>query len=109
MVQFSESSNVPAPYLDGNERPPLPLGSKYVTPALQDLVRACWDKDPTQRPSFSQIVPRAKSIRKSAGELFDDVNSPRLVELPEPGDEAYRNHSPDIRPVQLPPGTEPRE
>lgn len=83
--------------LDDNKRPPLPVGSKYATPALQDLVRACWDKDPTKRPPFSQIVPRMKLIRKTT----DDITSPSIPELPELEAEFPLRPSPDIRPGLL--------
>ncbi|KXN85940.1 Dual specificity protein kinase splB [Leucoagaricus sp. SymC.cos] len=97
----TDDFNIRRLVLDENERPPLPIGSKYVNPALQDLIGNCWDQDPQKRPSFSHIVPRMKSIRKAAGDL-DDIGSPRIAELPEPEDEFPARPSPDIRPLPLP-------
>ncbi|KAJ3553830.1 hypothetical protein NP233_g12558 [Leucocoprinus birnbaumii] len=89
--------------LDENERPSLPVGSRYVTPGLQDLVRVCWDKDPAKRPPFSDIVIRMKAVRKAAGDIpLDDLSSPRITELPELDDEFPHRPSPDIRPIALP-------
>ncbi|KAJ3573275.1 hypothetical protein NP233_g2522 [Leucocoprinus birnbaumii] len=89
--------------LDENERPSLPVGSRYVTPGLQDLVRVCWDKDPAKRPPFSDIVVRMKAVRRAAGDIpLDDLSSPRITELPELDDEFPHRPSPDIRPIALP-------
>ena len=86
---------------DNDERPPWPVGSKYVTQQLQDLVRACWDQDPAKRPSFADIVPLTKSIRKATPFLIENFSSPRISELPELGLEDPIK-SPDIRPIVLP-------
>jgi hypothetical protein len=97
--------------LDEDQRPPLPV-SKYVTPGLQDLVWESWDKDAAKRPSFSQIVPRMKSIRKVVGDLVDDFSSPRISELPELEEEGLKEGrprpSPDMRPPPLPLGDLPQ-
>jgi len=37
-----------------NERPPIP---DDCLPSLKYLIEACWNKDPTKRPSFRQILP----------------------------------------------------
>jgi len=37
-----------------NERPPLP---DDCLPSLKYLMESCWDKDPSKRPSFRQILP----------------------------------------------------
>jgi len=71
-----------------------------VTPQLQDLVRACWDQDPTKRPSFADIVPLTQVIRETTPLLIEDF-TPYISELPELGPEDPVS-SPDIRPVLLP-------
>jgi serine/threonine protein kinase len=37
-----------------NERPPMP---ENCLPSLRYLIEACWQKEPTKRPSFAQIIP----------------------------------------------------
>jgi serine/threonine protein kinase len=39
--------------LNRNQRPEIP---KWCPPSLQALIRACWKKDPDERPSFAQIL-----------------------------------------------------
>ena len=87
--------------IDNDERPPWPNSSKYVTPQLQDLVRACWDQDPTKRPSFADIVPLTQIIRETTPLLTEDFTPSYISELPELGIEDPVS-SPDIRPVLLP-------
>jgi len=87
--------------IDNDERPSWPNSSKYVTPQLQDLVRACWDQDPTKRPSFADIVPLTQIIHETTPLSIEDFTPSYISELPElvPEDPVI---SPDIRPVLLP-------
>ena len=72
-----------------------------MTPQLQDLVQACWNQDPTKRPSFADIVPLTQIIRETAPLLTEDFTPSYISELPELGIEDPVS-SPDIRPVLLP-------
>jgi serine/threonine protein kinase len=42
-----------------NERPPIP---DSIHPALRKLMEDCWDKDPSVRPNFTDILTRLDSV-----------------------------------------------
>ncbi|KAJ6461227.1 hypothetical protein C8R47DRAFT_993608 [Mycena vitilis] len=94
--------------LKDNTRPKLP-SSRFNTPALQELLRVCWDQDPSIRPPFSKIVKETKQLRKAA-ELpfggFDDLASPpispRRPDWRETENAAGSRPSPDMHPIPLP-------
>ncbi|KAF8890966.1 hypothetical protein BD779DRAFT_1515523 [Infundibulicybe gibba] len=90
-----------------NSRPEIPH-NRFNTPALQELLRICWDRDPFVRPPFSKIVRDMKQIRKNTGHNPEDITSPRVPDIPEL-DEPVVRPSPDMRPINLPVGTPPRE
>ncbi|KAJ6553853.1 hypothetical protein B0H10DRAFT_2169714 [Mycena sp. CBHHK59/15] len=73
--------------------------TRFDSPALQELLRVCWDRDPAIRPPFSKIVKDAKALRKAA-ELpfggFDDLPSPRTPDWREADNQA--RPSPDMHP-----------
>ncbi|KAJ6515780.1 hypothetical protein C8R45DRAFT_811380 [Mycena sanguinolenta] len=91
--------------LKDNTRPKIPP-SRFNTPALQDLLRVCWDREPTLRPPFSKIVKEAKQLRKAAElpfEGFDDLASPPVSPRgPNWPDVEKSRPSPDMHPVSLP-------
>ncbi|KAF8211722.1 hypothetical protein K438DRAFT_1807801 [Mycena galopus ATCC 62051] len=101
--------------LKDNMRPNIPP-SRFNTPALQELLRVCWDREPTIRPPFSKIVKEAKQLRKAAElpfEGFDDLASPpvspRGPNWREAEDAGLSRPSPDMHPVPLPPKTPPMD
>ncbi|KAF8975500.1 hypothetical protein BDQ17DRAFT_1441497 [Cyathus striatus] len=89
--------------LQDNTRPTLPA-TRFNTPALQDLLRRCWARDPKDRPPFAIIVQELKALRKTTGLNVEEVASPRLPGLQELAEEDhYPLHaSPDMRPGPLP-------
>ncbi|KAJ7276508.1 hypothetical protein B0H12DRAFT_1227628 [Mycena haematopus] len=91
--------------LKDNTRPTIPP-SRFNTPALQALLRVCWDKEPTIRPPFSNIVKEAKQLRKAAElpfEGFSDLASPPVSPRgPNWPDVENARPSPDMHPVPLP-------
>ncbi|KAJ6577758.1 hypothetical protein B0H19DRAFT_568412 [Mycena capillaripes] len=94
--------------LKDNTRPKIP-STRFNTPALQELLGECWDKDPAVRPPFSKIVKETKQLRKAAElplEGFDDLASPpvspRGPDWREVENAASSRPSPDMRPVPLP-------
>ncbi|KAJ7781563.1 hypothetical protein B0H16DRAFT_1819089 [Mycena metata] len=94
--------------LKDKTRPKIP-STRFTTPALQELLRVCWDEDPSIRPSFSKIVKEAKQLRKAAEvpfEGFDDLASPpispRGPDWREVENASASRPSPDMRPVPLP-------
>jgi serine/threonine protein kinase len=73
MVLYELATNtVPYHYLRGNivsilrevcvnkKTPPLPEG-QVIEPTLHSLMQQCWNWNPQQRPSFSQIVQTLKN------------------------------------------------
>ena len=38
--------------------------SRILHRELKELIERCWQADPTLRPSFEEILPELKSIRK---------------------------------------------
>ncbi|KAJ7367714.1 hypothetical protein DFH08DRAFT_4178 [Mycena albidolilacea] len=91
--------------LKDNTRPKIP-SSRFNTPALQELLRVCWDEDPTVRPPFSKIVKEVKQLRKDA-ELpfggFDELASPPMSpDWREAENAGLSRPSPDMHPVPLP-------
>ncbi|KAJ6608484.1 hypothetical protein B0H10DRAFT_1815704, partial [Mycena sp. CBHHK59/15] len=88
--------------LNDNTRPKIPP-TRFDSPALQELLRVCWDRNPAIRPPFSKIVKDAKALRKAA-ELpfggFDDLPSPRTPDWREADNQA--RPSPDMHPIPLP-------
>ncbi|KAF7317864.1 Protein kinase domain-containing protein [Mycena kentingensis (nom. inval.)] len=89
-------------------RPQIPA-SRYTTPALETLLRACWNEDPSARPAFSRIVKEAKQLRRDAELPFtgfgDDLASPPTSPM-RPDWQDYEGAgsrpSPDMHPVPLP-------
>mmetsp|Transcript_12941 Transcript_12941/g.17035 ORF Transcript_12941/g.17035 Transcript_12941/m.17035 type:complete len:331 (+) Transcript_12941:120-1112(+) len=65
---FSCSSKV-------NRRPPL---RDNWDPNLQQLIKACWDEVPTERPDFQEICLQLKSISSSLEKQNADDTSPNI-------------------------------
>ncbi|KAJ7629452.1 kinase-like domain-containing protein, partial [Mycena polygramma] len=51
--------------LKDNTRPKIP-STRFDSPALHELLRSCWDKDPAIRPPFSKIVKVTQQLRRAA-------------------------------------------
>ncbi|KAJ7188007.1 hypothetical protein C8R46DRAFT_1205222 [Mycena filopes] len=95
-----------------NTRPSIPP-SRFNTPALQEILRVCWHKDPFVRPPFSKIVKDAKQLRKSfcgPSSNPEDIPSPRIPDWQEVDDDyMYTSRpSPDMHPIPLPGDSPPR-
>lgn len=94
--------------LKDNSRPAIP-NNRFNTPALQELLRICWHRDPAVRPSFETIVKDVRTMRKSLGQV-EEAYSPTIQEVPELWEDYYSRPSPDMRPSPLPiPFGSPRE
>ncbi|KAJ6589026.1 hypothetical protein B0H19DRAFT_1058099 [Mycena capillaripes] len=91
--------------LKDNTRPKIP-STRFNTPALQELLRICWHKDPAIRPPFSKIVKATKQMRKAAELPFDgfeDLTSPPVSPYrPDWPELDASRPSPDMHPVPLP-------
>jgi len=86
-------------FAEENSRPVLPRYSRFNTPGLQEILRACWQTEPTKRPSFKKIARDLKLLRKSSGQdALDSPYLPTIEDLPEP----VGSPSPDMRPTELP-------
>ena len=80
-------------------RPELPLLTPQWAPMLAEVIRTCWQWNPSNRPSFAEVLQSIQHIRLSVGGNFAD--SPHLSHYrPVPLDE---RKSPDMRPIPLPP------
>jgi serine/threonine protein kinase len=44
--------------------PPIPEGIE-IHPTLRELMNQCWNWDPQQRPSFSQIVQTLRNVKQN--------------------------------------------
>ena len=68
-----------------------------------NVIRASWDRDPSNRPSFEKI---ARELKKQRAEWsFQSRNSPKMVSLVDEWDAQnphFLHHSPDILPRPLP-------
>lgn len=45
------------------ERPPFRLKAKRYPDGLKQLIRACWDENPSQRPKFGEIIDSLERIK----------------------------------------------
>ncbi|KAF7306038.1 Protein kinase domain-containing protein [Mycena chlorophos] len=89
--------------LKEHTRPIVPP-SRCYTPALQELLQACWSQDPFTRPPFSKVVREMKQLRKSfcGSTPSQDIPSPRIMQEANE-DELYMSRpSPDMHPIPLP-------
>ena len=71
--------------LDLNKRPAIP--ADFSSPLLHDLIEACWDKNPDNRPSFTTIIEKIRQLRRGTGESDDLLHTPTIPEMPEHDDE----------------------
>ncbi|KAF8805001.1 hypothetical protein BYT27DRAFT_7193708 [Phlegmacium glaucopus] len=84
--------------LKDDKRPLLPDNSRFNTDGLQDILRACWNTNPAQRPTFAKLVKDFKQLRMNSGhEIVDSPRIPVIDELVE-----ISSPSPDMRPTLLP-------
>jgi serine/threonine protein kinase len=51
--------------------PPLPKNATHIHPTLLDLMKQCWNWDPQQRPSFTQIV---QILREKVKEMSETIS-----------------------------------
>jgi serine/threonine protein kinase len=58
-----------------DKRPTIPA---FVLPAVQKLIRKCWKRDPSRRPTFNQILNRLEVMQFK---LTANVNSSKLFEF----------------------------
>ncbi|KAK0451188.1 uncharacterized protein EV420DRAFT_1561339 [Desarmillaria tabescens] len=117
-IEILSMGRMPWPFMDDDavrhfvlredSRPVIPT-TRFSTSALQELLRACWQKDPFLRPNFSAVVQELKQLRKSSG-LPEEIISPKFPEWQESEFEfRVSRPSPDMHPIPLFPGTPPRE
>ena len=71
--------------LDLNKRPAIP--ADFSSPLLHDLIEACWNKNPDNRPSFTTIIEKIRQLRRGTGESDDLLHTPTIPEMPEHDDE----------------------
>ncbi|XP_075476996.1 serine/threonine-protein kinase 12-like isoform X2 [Primulina tabacum] len=50
-----------------NDRPPFKASLKLYAHGLKELIEECWSENPTNRPTFKQIIPRLEAIYNSFG------------------------------------------
>lgn len=86
--------------VEDNSRPAIP-NTRFNTPALQELLRVCWHRDPAVRPSFEAIVKDVRAMRKGVGQ-GEEMYSPTIQEVPELWEDYASRPSPDMRPSPLP-------
>ncbi|XP_010524090.1 PREDICTED: serine/threonine-protein kinase STY8-like isoform X3 [Tarenaya hassleriana] len=58
---MSQESEVPKAYV-ANERPPFNAPAKRYPLVLKELIQDCWDKEPSRRPTFRQIITKLEVI-----------------------------------------------
>ena len=63
------------------------IPADFSSPLLHDLIDACWDKNPDNRPSFTSIIEKFRQLRQGAGESDDLLQTPTIPEIPEHGEE----------------------
>ncbi|KAJ7775946.1 hypothetical protein DFH07DRAFT_73020 [Mycena maculata] len=92
--------------LKGKRRPQIP----YTRPALQELLRSCWDNDPAARPPFSKIVEDTETLCEVAGISLDYLEGPDPAPSSAVSPENSRRPLPPkpSKPVLFPPLTEER-
>ena len=79
---FHERCSISQHCLDLNKRPTIP--ADFSSPLLHDLIGACWDKNPDNRPSFTLIIEKIWQLRHGAGESDDLLlYTPTIPEIPE--------------------------
>ncbi|KAK4386518.1 Integrin-linked protein kinase [Sesamum angolense] len=54
-------------YYAAKERPPFRASMKLYAHGLKELIEVCWSDNPTNRPTFKQIIPRLDAIYNSFG------------------------------------------
>jgi hypothetical protein len=105
-------------FVEDNTRPQIPPG-RYNMPAVQELLRVCWDRDPGVHPAFVKVAKEVRSLRRVFSAAIGGVGgngsgngngeegswSPFLAEVEE---RHVGRPSPDMRPIALPSGS-PRE
>ncbi|TFK19552.1 TKL/TKL-ccin protein kinase [Coprinopsis marcescibilis] len=90
--------------LNKDSRPPISSDSRFNTPAIQALLRLCWHRNPSQRPSFPAIARDLKVLRKNFGqEDLDRTPTEALVPLPEEDSAIIGSPTPDLGHIPLPP------
>ncbi|KAL1189786.1 Integrin-linked protein kinase 1 [Cardamine amara subsp. amara] len=63
---LTEESEVPKAYTK-DERPPFNATTKSYPFRLRELIQLCWDKEPSKRPSFREIITALEVINKRIG------------------------------------------
>src|SRR5882762_1678067 len=91
-------------YTEENKRPTL-AQTRISSPALTNLINACWERDPSLRPSFKRISADFKQLRIKAGSNIEEHDSPRPPHAIFEEPLAQTRPSPDMRPVPLPGAT----
>jgi len=74
--------------------------TRFTTDRVREVIQACWDADPSNRPVFSKIVQQLRAIRDRFG-MAGMESSPHIVLRPIE-DEGNRRASPPMYPILLP-------
>ncbi|KAK6124271.1 hypothetical protein DH2020_042023 [Rehmannia glutinosa] len=56
-----QDHEVPKSYV-AKERPPFRASTKLYAHGLKELIEGCWSENPSNRPTFKQIIPRLDAI-----------------------------------------------
>ncbi|KAG2006316.1 TKL/TKL-ccin protein kinase [Coprinopsis cinerea AmutBmut pab1-1] len=85
-----------------DSRPEIAEDSRFNTPALQVILKACWNRDPDRRPPFFEVSKDLKRIRQTF-ENGDVMDTPKGSLTPLPEEQPPSSPSPDMKPLPLPP------
>ena len=78
-------------------RPELPL-LRVWSQQLSEILRMCWDRDPSMRPAFSEVDRQVQQLRARYGADLKESPAPRRSEL----ERMKTKKSPDMHPIPLP-------
>ena len=82
---------------DDNMRPELPL-LRVWSQQLSEILRMCWDRNPSMRPAFAEVDKQVQQLRARYGADLKESPAPRRSEL----ERMKTKKSPDMHPIPLP-------
>ena len=82
---------------DDNMRPELPL-LRVWSQHLSEILRMCWDRNPSMRPTFAEVDKQVQQLRARYGADLKESPAPRRSEL----ERMKTKKSPDMHPIPLP-------
>ena len=78
-------------------RPELPL-LRVWSQQLSEILRMCWDREPSMRPAFAEVDKQVQQLRARYGADLKESPAPRRSEL----ERMKTKKSPDMHPIPLP-------